>query len=75
MPGTGGNTQIGSGSGTNSHATTNNDLHVTGALEVNGGLYADSGITAGNQYGKWPLFCKTVSMSLYIASMASTDQG
>jgi len=49
LPGAGGNTQIGDLSGTNSYATTNDDLHVTGKLEADGMTYADSGIlSAGN---------------------------
>lgn len=31
VPGVGGNTQIGDGTGSNSNATSNDDLHVTGS--------------------------------------------
>ncbi|MBU1122083.1 MAG: hypothetical protein KKF54_05260, partial [Candidatus Omnitrophica bacterium] len=42
VPGTGGNTQIGDGTGANSYATTNDDLHVTGVLEADEAVYFDS---------------------------------
>ncbi|MCF7888213.1 MAG: hypothetical protein K9L76_02940, partial [Candidatus Omnitrophica bacterium] len=47
-PGAGGNTQIGDKSGTNSNATTNNDLYVTGVLEADGAAYLDSSLTLGS---------------------------
>src|SRR5258706_329377 len=47
VPGTGGNTQIGTGT-TDEHATTNNDLYVSGVLETDGVLYSDGGMIAGN---------------------------
>lgn len=47
-PGTGGNTQIGDASSTNSNATSNDDLHITGKLEVDGAAYLDSGVTLGD---------------------------
>ncbi len=47
-PGSGGNSQIGTATGTNTHATTNNDLHVTGALEVDGVSYFDSATYLGD---------------------------
>ena len=46
-PGTGGNTQIGDASGTNTNATANDDIHVTGKIEADGVIYADAGITSG----------------------------
>ncbi|MFH1846804.1 MAG: hypothetical protein ABH869_04530, partial [Candidatus Omnitrophota bacterium] len=46
-PGEGGNTQIGNASGTNSNATSNDDIHVTGVIESDGTIYADGGISAG----------------------------
>ncbi|MFC1632441.1 beta strand repeat-containing protein [Candidatus Omnitrophota bacterium] len=48
VPGTGGNTQIGDALGTNTNATSNDDVHVTGEIESDGEIYADSGITAGS---------------------------
>ena len=48
VPASGGNIQIGAGSGTNSYATSNNDLHVTGILEVSGSGYFDSGLTVAS---------------------------
>jgi hypothetical protein len=42
VPGEGGNTQIGDASGTNSNATDNDDLHITGVLETDGACYFDS---------------------------------
>ncbi|MFA5165176.1 MAG: hypothetical protein WC481_06405, partial [Candidatus Omnitrophota bacterium] len=47
-PGSGGNSQIGTATGTNTHATTNNDLHVTGVLEVDGVSYFDSAMYLGD---------------------------
>ncbi|MFA6356428.1 MAG: hypothetical protein WCY23_04900, partial [Candidatus Omnitrophota bacterium] len=47
-PGSGGNSQVGTGTGTNTHATTNNDLHVTGVLEVDGASYFDSTVNLGD---------------------------
>ncbi len=44
-PGTGGNTQIGDASGTNSSATSNDDLHITGVLEIDGVTYCDGALT------------------------------
>ena len=44
-PGTGGNTQIGDANGTNTNATSNDDLHVTGVLETDGAAYFDSTAT------------------------------
>ncbi len=48
VPGTGGNTQIGDGTGTNTYATSNDDLHITGILEADGRVYADNGLTTGS---------------------------
>ncbi|MFH1797720.1 MAG: hypothetical protein ABH844_00005, partial [Candidatus Omnitrophota bacterium] len=48
VPGTGGNTQIGDISGTNSNATSNDDLYITGVVESNGAIYADGGIVSGS---------------------------
>ena len=48
VPGSGGNTQIGDATGANTHATSNDDLHVTGVLETDGVLYSDSGIISGS---------------------------
>jgi len=45
VPGTGGNTQVGDASGTNSNATSNDDLHITGALETDGAAYIDGSAT------------------------------
>ncbi|UCD55332.1 MAG: hypothetical protein JSV93_00610, partial [Candidatus Omnitrophota bacterium] len=45
VPGSGGNVQIGDESGTNSNATSNDDLHITGNLEVDGACYFDSTAT------------------------------
>jgi len=42
VPGAGGNTQIGDASATNTYATTNDDLHVTGVVEVDGAAYLKS---------------------------------
>ena len=47
-PGSGGNTQVGTATGTNSHATTNDDLHITGTLEVDGISYFDSAVYLGD---------------------------
>lgn len=46
-PGTGGNVQIGDATGTNTNATTNDDLHITGDIEVDGTAYTDAGISSG----------------------------
>ena len=48
VPGVGGNTQIGDGTGSNSNATSNDDLHITGGLEVDGVGYLDSGMVSGS---------------------------
>ena len=45
VPGEGGNTQVGDLTGTNSHATPNDDLHLTGILETDGAAYFDSTLT------------------------------
>ncbi|MFA5148891.1 MAG: hypothetical protein WC491_07190, partial [Candidatus Omnitrophota bacterium] len=47
-PGSGGNSQVGTGTGTNTHATTNNDLHITGVLEVDEASYFDSAVNLGD---------------------------
>ncbi len=47
-PGTGGNTQIGVGAGTNTNATSNDDLHITGILETDGAAYFNSATTLGD---------------------------
>ncbi len=44
VPGSGGNVQIGDASGTNSNATSNDDLHITGIIEVDGVTYCNGGI-------------------------------
>src|SRR5437868_11215899 len=46
VPGTGGNVQIGTGT-TDTNATSNNDLYVSGVLELDGALYSDGGILSG----------------------------
>jgi hypothetical protein len=46
VPGTGGNTQIGDASGTNTNASSNDDIHVTGIVESDGKIYADAGMTS-----------------------------
>ncbi|MFH1362692.1 MAG: hypothetical protein ABIH45_00580, partial [Candidatus Omnitrophota bacterium] len=48
VPGEGGNTQIGDGTGSNSNATSNDDLHITGSTESDGTIYSDSGIVSGS---------------------------
>jgi len=47
-PGAGGNTQIGIGTGTNTYAITQNDLHITGILETSGAAYFDSNVILGD---------------------------
>ena len=47
-PGSGGNVQIGIGSGANTYATGQNDLHITGILESSGAAYLDSNVTLGS---------------------------
>ena len=47
VPGTDGNTQVGTGT-TNVNATTNNDLYISGVLEADGVIYSDGGIVSGN---------------------------
>ena len=47
VPGTGGNTQIGTGTA-NTNATANNDLYVSGVLEADGVFYADGGMIAAS---------------------------
>ncbi|MBU4343570.1 MAG: hypothetical protein KKG21_06135, partial [Candidatus Omnitrophica bacterium] len=47
-PGAGGNTQVGDATGTNSQATSNDDLHVTGVIEVDGVTCTESGIISGS---------------------------
>lgn len=46
VPGSGGNVQIGDASGTNTYATTNDDLHITGKVETDGAAYFDGALTA-----------------------------
>ena len=47
VPGTGGHTQIGTGT-SDTNATTNNDLYVSGILESDGAFYADGGVVSGS---------------------------
>src|SRR3989338_787511 len=47
-PGTSGNTQIGDATGTNTNATSNDDLHITGILETDGAAYLNSATTLGD---------------------------
>jgi len=49
-PGSGGNTQIGVGTGTNSYAVGQNDLFVTGIIETAGAGYFDSSLTAAGAF-------------------------
>lgn len=46
VPGTGGSTQIGTGT-TNANVAGNNDLYVSGILEADGIIYADGGLVSG----------------------------
>ena len=63
-PGSGGFTQIGVGNGTNTHATTNNDLFITGGLETSSSAYFDSNVTLGSSTSN------TITLMGYIGSNA-----
>ncbi len=64
VPGSGGNTQVGDATGTNSHATSNDDLHITGSLEVDSATYLDSTATVAG----------ALTTSARITSSLTTEQ-
>ena len=63
-PGTGGYTQIGVANSSNTHATTNNDLFITGSLETGSSAYFDSTVTLGSGSSS------TITLNGYIGSHA-----
>jgi hypothetical protein len=68
VPGTGGNVQIGDGGGTNSNATANDDLHVTGMIEADGASYFDSNATVADTLTASPIVSSGENLVLNPAS-------